>query len=105
MKKGANLLLGTHNFSTFRSSSCSAKSPIKTMENISIKKNKDNIILKFTSKSFLQNQVRSMVGCIKYLGEGKWNIKDFKKSFKSKSRSKCAPPAPACGLYLKNIKY
>lgn len=105
MKKGANLLLGTNNFSTFRASSCSAKSPIKTMENISIKKNKDNITLKFTSKSFLQNQVRSMVGCIKYLGEGKWNIKDFKKSFKSKSRSKCAPPAPACGLYLKNIKY
>ena len=105
MKKGAKLLLGTHNFSTFRASSCSAKSPIKTMENISIKKNKDNIILKFTSRSFLQNQVRSMVGCIKYLGEGKWNINDFKKSFKSKSRSKCAPPAPACGLYLKNIKY
>ena len=105
MKMGAKLLLGTHNFSTFRSSSCSAKSPIKTMENVSIKKNKDNIMLKFTSKSFLQNQVRSMVGCIKYLGEGKWSINDFKKSFKSKSRSKCAPPAPACGLYLKNIKY
>ncbi len=105
MKKGAKLLLGTHNFSTFRASSCSAKSPIKTIENISINKNKDNIMLKFTSKSFLQNQVRSMVGCIKYLGEGKWGINDFKKSFKSKSRSKCAPPAPACGLYLKNIKY
>ena len=105
MKKGAKLLLGTHNFSTFRASSCSAKSPIKTIENISINKNKDNIMLKFTSKSFLQNQVRSMVGCIKYLGEGKWGINDFKKSFKSKSRSKCAPPAPVCGLYLKDIKY
>jgi len=75
------------------------------MENISIKKNKDKITLKFVSKSFLQNQVRSMVGCIKYLGEGKWNINDFKKSFESKSRLKCAPPAPACGLYLKEIKY
>ena len=74
MKKGAKLLLGTHDFSTFRASSCGAKSPIKTMEKISIKKNKDKITLKFTSKSFLQQQVRSMVGCIKYLGEGKWNI-------------------------------
>ena len=105
MKIGAKLLLGTHDFSTFRSSSCSAKTPIKTMENILIKKNKDKITLNFTSKSFLQHQVRSMVGCIKYLGEGKWNIDKFEQSFKSKSREKCAPPAPACGLYLKSIKY
>ena len=105
MKKGAKFLLGTHDFSTFRSSSCGAKSPIKTMEKVSVKKIKDKIILKFTSKSFLQQQVRSMVGCIKYLGDGKWNIDDFEKSFKSKKRIKCAPPAPACGLYLTNIKY
>jgi len=105
MKKGAKLLLGTHDFSTFRASSCGAKSPIKTMEKISIKKNKDKITLQFTSKSFLQQQVRSMVGCLKYLGESKWNLKDFIKSFKSKNRLKCAPPAPACGLYLVKIEY
>jgi len=105
MKKGAKLLLGTHDFSTFRASSCGAKSPIKTMKKISIKKNKDKITLNFTSKSFLQQQVRSMVGCIKYLGDERWDINEFKKSFKSKNRLKCAPPAPACGLYLKNIKY
>ena len=105
MKKGAQLLLGTHDFSTFRASSCGAKSPIKTMEKISIRKNKEKIILEFTSKSFLQQQVRSMVGCIKYLGDGKWNLDNFKKSFRSKKRTKCAPPAPACGLYLKNISY
>ena len=105
MKKGAKLLLGTHDFSTFRASSCGAKSPIKTMEKISIKKNKDKITLQFTSKSFLQQQVRSMVGCLKYLGESKWNLKDFVKSFKSKNRLKCAPPAPACGLYLMKIEY
>jgi tRNA pseudouridine38-40 synthase len=75
------------------------------MEKILIKKNKDKITLQFTSRSFLQQQVRSMVGCIKYLGEGRWNLKDFKNSFRSKSRSKCAPPAPACGLYLKQIRY
>jgi len=105
MKKGAKFLLGTHDFSTFRSSSCGARSPIKTMEKISVSKIKDKIILKFTSKSFLQQQVRSMVGCIKYLGDSKWNLDDFKKSFKSKKRIKCAPPAPACGLYLTHIKY
>ena len=105
MKKGAKLLLGTHDFSTFRASSCGARSPIKTMKKILIKKNKEKIILEFTSKSFLQQQVRSMVGCIKYLGDGKWNLDVFKKSFRSKKRIKCAPPAPACGLYLKNISY
>ena len=105
MKKGAKFLLGTHDFSTYRASTCGAKSPIKTMEKILIKKNKDKIILQFTSRSFLQQQVRSMVGCIKYLGEGKWSLSDFKKSFKSKNRLKCAPPAPACGLYLTKIIY
>ena len=105
MKKGAKFLLGTHDFSTFRSSSCGARSPIKTMEKISVSKIKNKIILKFTSKSFLQQQVRSMVGCIKYLGDSKWNLDDFKESFKSKKRIKCAPPAPACGLYLTHIKY
>ena len=105
MKKGAKILLGTHNFSTYRAASCGAKSPIRTMEKILIKKNKDKITLQFTSRSFLQQQVRSMVGCLKYLGEGKWNLNDFKYSFKSKNRSKCAPPAPACGLYLKKISY
>ena len=105
MKKGVKLLLGTHDFSTYRAASCGAKSPVRTMEKILIKKNKDKISLQFTSRSFLQQQVRSMVGCIKYLGEGKWSIDKFKNTFKSKKRSACAPPAPACGLYLKNIIY
>ena len=105
MKKGGKLLLGTHDFSTYRAASCEAKSPIRTMEKILIKKNKDKIYLQFTSRSFLQQQVRSMVGCIKYLAEGKWSIDTFQKAFKSKKRSKCAPPAPACGLYLKKISY
>jgi len=105
MKKGAKFLLGTHDFSTFRASACGAKSPIRTMEKILIKKNKDKITLQFTSRSFLQQQVRSMVGCLKYLGETKWNLNDFIKSFKSKNRLKCAPPAPACGLYLVKVEY
>ena len=105
MRKGAEILKGTHNFSTFRASSCQAKSPIKTMKKATIKKNKNKIIFTFQSKSFLQQQVRSMVGCIKYLGEGKWHLDTFKNSLKSKNRAKCAPPAPACGLYLAKIKY
>ena len=105
MKKGARLLLGTHDFSTFRASSCGAKSPIKTLRRVSIKKKKDKLIFKFISKSFLQQQVRSMVGCIKYLGEGKWELDEFKKAFESKNRLRCAPPAPSCGLYLTKINY
>tara|TARA_B100001123_G_C15188327_1_gene978210 strand:+ start:521 stop:1258 length:738 start_codon:yes stop_codon:yes gene_type:complete len=105
MKKGAKLLIGNHDFSTYRAASCGAKSPIKTLEKILIKKNKDKITLQFTSRSFLQQQVRSMVGCIKYLGDEKWNLNDFKNSFKSRNRLKCAPPAPACGLYLSKISY
>ena len=105
MKKGADILKGTHNFSTFRASSCQAKSPIKTMKKAIIKKNKDRIVLTFQSKSFLQQQVRSMVGSLKYLGEGKWDLNDFKKAFSSKKRSKCAPPAPAHGLYLTKVIY
>ena len=105
MRKGAEILKGTHNFSTFRASSCQAKSPIKTMKKATVKKNKNKIILTFQSKSFLQQQVRSMVGSLKYLWEGKWNLNDFKKVFLSKNRAMCAPPAPAHGLYLYKVRY
>ena len=105
MKEGAKILEGTHDFSTFRASSCSAKSPIKKMLPIKISKINDKIKIRFCSKSFLQNQVRSMVGCLKYLSIGKWTIVDFKRAFKSKKRNRCAPPAPACGLYLINVNY
>ena len=105
MKKGAKKLIGTNNFSTFRSSSCNAKSPIRTMRSISIKLIKDRIEIRFKSESFLQQQVRSMVGCLKYLGEEKWNLKKFEKIFRSNKRILCAPPAPANGLFLEKIIY
>ena len=105
MKKGARKLTGTHNFSTFRSSSCESKSPVKTLKKASVKREKNKIIFTFSSKSFLQQQVRSMVGSLKYLGEGKWNLKDFNKAFKSKKRSMCAPTAPPHGLYLYKVIY
>jgi len=105
MKRGAKKLLGVHDFSTFRSSNCSAKSPIKTITSIKIKVIKNRIEIIFKSKSFLQQQVRSMVGCLKYLGETKWNLKKFEKIFKSKKRILCAPPAPAHGLFLEKVIY
>ncbi len=105
LKKGANMFLGTHDFSTFRSASCSAKSPKKKINSIVVRKNNDTIIIKISSKSFLQNQVRSMVGSLQYLSTGKWSISNFKKAFNSKKRANCAPPAPACGLYLKKVIY
>tara|TARA_B100000686_G_scaffold244827_1_gene253929 strand:- start:336 stop:1076 length:741 start_codon:yes stop_codon:yes gene_type:complete len=105
MKKGAKKLTGTFNYSTFRSSSCGAKSPIRTIKNFTISNYKNNIKIRIESKSFLQQQVRSMVGCLKYLGEEKWSINYFEKVFKSKKRSLCAPPAPAMGLFLEKVTY
>ena len=105
MKRGSKKLLGKHDFSTFRATSSNAKSPIRTIKFIKIKKAKDKIEIKFISQSFLQQQVRSMVGCLKYLAEKKWNLKKFEKVFKSKKRKFCAPPAPAHGLYLLKVNY
>ncbi len=105
MKKGIVYFQGTHNFSAFRSSSCSAKSPLRTIDSASIKRTRDKLIINFTSKSFLQKQVRSMVGCLKYVGENKWHPKKIKEVINSKKREYCAPPAPASGLYLKKIYY
>ena len=87
MKKGAKYLIGKHDFTAFRSSSCSAKSPIRTIKNLKIIKKGDKIFINILSKSFLQKQVRSIVGCLKYVGEKKWS------------------PAPAEGLFLKKVFY
>jgi len=105
MKKGAKKLVGTKDFSTFRASSCRAKSPIKKMKSVKVKSSKNKIEIEFRSQSFLQKQVRSMVGCLKYLGEKKWSLKKFDQVMKSKKRTLCAPPAPPEGLYLTRIIY
>ena len=105
MQKGGKKLLGTKDFSTFRASSCNAKNPIRTMKSVKIKSQNNKIIFEFKSQSFLQQQVRSMVGCLKYLGEQKWDIKKFDKILKSRKRELCAPPAPSIGLFLKKVKY
>ena len=105
IKKAAELLKGTKDFSTFRSSSCGAKSAIRTLDQAKVTAIGDKIIIIFKSKSFLQQQVRSMVGCLKFVGENKWSLKKFKAAIHSKKRINCAPPAPARGLYLLKVSY
>lgn len=105
MKKAAKKLVGTKDFSTFRASSCRAKSPIKTMKSVKVKSRNDKIEIEFQSQSFLQQQVRSMVGCLKYVGEKKWTLKKFNFVMNSKKRTLCAPPAPPEGLYLVRVIY
>ncbi len=105
IKKGSKKLIGTHDFSTYRSSNCNANSPIRTLNKVFITKSKTQIKFNFKSRSFLKNQVRSMVGCLKLLGEKKWTLKKFQKVMKSRNRKNCAPPAPAHGLYLEKVTY
>ncbi len=103
--QGAKKISGTYDFSTFQASNCYSKSPIRTLKKVNIRSNNQKIIIEFKSKSFLRNQVRSMVGCLVYLGKKKWNLNKFVSVFKSKKRSLCAPPAPSHGLYLIKVSY
>tara|TARA_B100000989_G_scaffold220342_1_gene168169 strand:+ start:137 stop:877 length:741 start_codon:yes stop_codon:yes gene_type:complete len=105
MKEASKKLVGTNDFSTFRASSCRAKSPIKTLKSVKIKSKNNKIEIEFQSQSFLQQQVRSMVGCLKYVGEKKWTLKKFNFVINSKKRILCAPPAPPEGLYLVRVIY
>ena len=104
MMIGGRKLLGTKDFTTFRASNCGAKSSIKTLKSLKIKVRGEK--LKFNSNlNLLKQQVRSMVGCLKYLGEKKWNLEKFITVMNSRNRSYCAPPAPPHGLYLQKIIY
>ena len=105
LKKASKKLIGKHNFNAFRSANCQANTPIRTLKKIKITKKNEKIMFVLRSQSFLKNQVRSIIGCLKYVGENKWRIKDLEKVLKSKNRKYCAPPAPAHGLYLEKIIY
>lgn len=105
MKKGAKKLVGKKDFSTFRAASCNARTPIKTIDMIKIKNSNHKIEIQIKSQSFLQQQVRSIVGCLKYLGENKWTLKKFDEVLKAKKRAFCAPPAPPEGLFLYRVIY
>jgi len=96
---------GTHDFTTFRAASCEAASPIRTIDRTKVTTSNEEILITFQSRSFLQHQVRSMIGASKLVGEEKWGIQDLQSSLDSKDRSKCAALAPACGLYLLSVSY
>ncbi len=111
MRKGAEFLLGKHDFTSFRDSECQARTPIKTLDRLDIMvKNYDEcegceIIFEVEAKSFLHHQVRNMVGTLSLLGLGKWQPEDIKTALKAKDRTKSGPTAPAHGLYLMRVDY
>lgn len=105
MQKGAQYLLGHHDFTSFRASACQAKSPIKTLDKFDIEKQGDEIICTVEAKSFLHHQVRNMVGTLKMVGEGKLPPEDIKTILEAKDRSAAGATAPACGLYLNKVVY
>ena len=105
MQQAANLLIGKHDLSTFRAAGCQAKSPLKTIDEISVIRTGDLISVEIKAKSFLYHQVRNIVGSLVYVGSGKWTLDDFKSAFEAKNRTKGGETAPASGLYFKDVLY
>tara|TARA_B100000963_G_scaffold78988_1_gene67089 strand:- start:786 stop:1532 length:747 start_codon:yes stop_codon:yes gene_type:complete len=105
MKEASKVLTGKKNFNAFRSINCQAKTSIRSLEEIKIKKNKSNIEIRVFGKSFLHNQVRIIVGTLVNVGVGKWDCNKVLEILKSKDRTKAGPTAPSCGLYLEKVTY
>lgn len=105
MQQAANLLIGKHDFSTFRASECQAKSPVKTIDDISFYKDKEEIIMQIQARSFLHHQVRNIIGTLSLIGMKKWDIADFESAFKACDRTKGGPTAPPDGLYFMDVEY
>ena len=109
MIEASKYLLGKHDFTTFRSSICQAKSPIKTLDEIKIDRiegwSGDEFRFQLRARSFLHNQVRSFVGTLERVGSGSWDPVDVKKALEAKDRSACGPVSPPHGLYLTDVMY
>lgn len=105
MHAAAQELVGRHDFTTFRAAGCQAKSPVKTLNRLDVRGSGDEILIEAEARSFLHNQVRSMVGCLKAVGEGKWTARDLASARDAADRSACAAVAPAAGLYLMRVDY
>ena len=105
MHEAAKILLGRHDFTTFRSTQCQANSPVRTLERLDVSRQGDLIEVRASARSFLHNQVRSMVGSLKLVGEGKWSAADLQAALAAKDRACCGPVAPAHGLYLVRVDY
>lgn len=105
MHDAAQVLIGTHDFSSFRDAECQAKSPIKTLDTFQITKDGEMIVANISAKSFLHHQVRNMIGTLKLVGEGKWTKTDVKAALDAKDRTKAGMTAPPHGLYLTAVRY
>lgn len=105
MHEAAQHLVGHYDFTTFRSINCQAKSPMKTLEQLDVRRIGEEIEIIAVSRSFLHNQVRSMAGSLKMVGEGKWTADDLAAARNALDRKACGPVAPACGLYLVKVDY
>ncbi len=105
MHEAARALLGRHDFTTFRSAQCQANSPLRTLDRLDVARVGDAIEIRASARSFLHNQVRSMVGSLKRVGEGAWTAADLKAALEAKDRSACGQVAPPDGLFLVGVDY
>jgi tRNA pseudouridine38-40 synthase len=105
MQAAAQRLVGRHDFTTFRNVECQAKSPVKTLDQLEVHRAADDIQVVASARSFLHSQVRSMVGALALVGEGKWTADDVSIALAKRDRAACAPVAPPDGLYLARVDY
>jgi tRNA pseudouridine38-40 synthase len=101
----AQKLVGRHDFTTFRAAECQAKSPVKTLDQLDVKRDGDEVHISATARSFLHHQVRSMVGSLVHVGEGKWSAEDLAAALAARDRTRCGQVAPPQGLYLVRVEY
>ena len=105
MHVAAQRLLGKHDFTTFRDTECQAKSPEKTLDQLDVIREGDAVSILTSARSFLHSQVRSMVGSLVWVGEGRWSANDLAAALAARSRAACGPVAPPEGLYLVRVDY
>jgi tRNA pseudouridine38-40 synthase len=105
MHAAAQRLVGRHDFTTFRHIECQAKSPVKTLDALDVKRTRDDIQITASARSFLHTQVRSMVGSLVAVGEGKWSADDLAAALAARDRTACGTVAPPDGLYLAKVEY
>jgi tRNA pseudouridine38-40 synthase len=105
MHAATQVLVGRHDFTTFRAAECQAKSPVKTLDRLDVARAGAEITLNASARSFLHHQVRSMVGTLMLAGAGRWTLDEVRRALEAKDRTRCGPMAPACGLYLVGVDY
>jgi len=105
MHGAAQRLVGQHDFTTFRNAECQAKSPVKTLDRLDVVREGEEVRILASARSFLHTQVRSMVGALAFVGEGRWSADDLSAALAARDRSACAPVAPPEGLYLVRVDY